>query len=86
MTSNDYRKCRDCDGAGEHTVSHYSGNPQLETARQCCECGGHGKIRVTPVDPITALAAARKLRLANPYSAQRYGEIRQRVVSPVFLP
>lgn len=37
-------------------------------------------------DPMLDLYVARTTRRNSPFNAQRYGEIRQRVVSPVFLP
>ncbi|MDQ8050714.1 hypothetical protein [Luteibacter sp.] len=37
-------------------------------------------------DPMLDLYAARANRNRDAYNAQRYGEIRQRVVSPVWLP
>lgn len=81
-----FAKCKACQGAGEHLDPHYSGNPALETSSYCSDCAGTGRVRIGPVDPIEQLASARKRRYTSPFYAQRYGEIRQRVVSPVMLP
>lgn len=56
-----FRQCAACDGAGELTYDHPSGDPQLETAHRCHECGGDGDQRVTPVDTLELLRAERRL-------------------------
>lgn len=34
--------CTDCNGAGELTIRHPSGDPQLERNVVCSDCGGEG--------------------------------------------
>lgn len=75
------RRCHECGGVGE--VSERFTYESVE----CPECHGWGWIRTAPHDPISNLAKLRRLYRKNPIVfGDRYGEIRQRVVSPVPLP
>lgn len=38
--------CPTCDGAGEITLAHPSGNPELEEPRRCPDCLGEGELEV----------------------------------------
>jgi hypothetical protein len=86
------RKCRTCNGAGETTHNDtnphgYGPDPQCDYGVRCDDCGGEGWIRFAPVDPLVALQRVRRDRYKLfPINVVRYGELRQRAVSPVMLP
>ena len=81
------RICPTCDGAGSVTRNDsYRNDPQTEYDVPCPQAGcDDGWIRWAPVDPMEQLKHARQhARFA--FGATRYGEIRQRAMSPVHLP
>ena len=82
------RRCKDCAGTGAFELPAH--DPQHDTFRACATCKGEGWIRWAPVDPIEHLAGARRdfMRCfpSGERAGLRYGDIRQRVVSPVNLP
>lgn len=86
------RICRECWGSGVHTVNPsnphgYGPDPQQDRDVQCETCAGIGWIRVIPEDPINNLSEWRRMYRNNPTAwGYRYGQCRQRVVSPVNLP
>lgn len=88
-----FRQCAACEGAGEFTVSHPSGNPELEGVDRCHDCGGDGDVRVTPVDTLELLRAERRLLKAlRGYpdllasARRRYQQRRADAMKPVTLP
>ncbi|MGQ4661310.1 hypothetical protein [Lysobacter sp. F6437] len=88
-----FRQCAACEGAGELTYDHPIGDPQLETAHRCHECGGDGDQRVTPVDTLELLRAERRLLKALRGSPdllagvrRRYDQRRADAMKPVTLP
>ena len=58
-----YRQCGHCEGAGEFTARHHSGNPELETTYNCPDCNGEGDFRVTPVDLLERIGNMRRSAL-----------------------
>lgn len=82
-----HRPCAACDGDGEVVVNDSPQpfglrDPQCDVDVECSVCHGTGEI-VEWVDPLLSLRRARIHRRIWPW---RYGEVRQRVVSPVHLP
>lgn len=80
------RRCPECEGAGTITVQHYTRNPELETDALCPhpDCI-NGWIRTVPRDPMERLKLARQHSRCS-WGAKAYGELLQRIVSPVNLP
>lgn len=87
-----FRQCAACEGAGEFTVPHFTGNPELEGVDRCHECGGDGDQRVTPVDTLELLRAERRLLKAMRGTSllagvrRRYDQRRAEAMKPVTLP
>lgn len=83
------RQCPHCKGAGEVIRNDtnpygYGPDPQCDEPVTCDYPGcHHGWVRCVPMDPAEQLRNARILRRMFP---NRYGETRQRLVSPVLLP
>ena len=75
-----FRQCADCDGAGERTIRHPSGNPELEDFERCHDCGGRGDFRVTPVDVLELLNAERRLMFAMKSSPSLWAGVRRRYI------
>lgn len=83
------RRCPDCAGDGSILVNRtnpygYGPDPQCDHYVACHTCCG-GWIRWAPADLLVRLKPARQHARAS-WGALRYGELRQRVVSPVVLP
>ena len=79
--------CKACDGAGESTVRHYTGNPELETYPLCSDCRGAGGFRFTRTDCLETLGYYRRGVLRSPAAFSRaYAAQRARCVRLVVLP
>lgn len=50
------------------------------------DTGRHVTMPMNTMDPILLLAHSRKFMRSSEHYAEQYGEVRQRVVSPVMLP
>lgn len=79
------RRCPTCEGAGELTVAHWSGNPELEEPSLCPneDCVA-GWIRFRPVDPLLVLAYQRRSMRRTGY-AHFYRDARAAAMQPVRL-
>lgn len=60
-----WHTCKACDGAGELTVRHYTGNPELETGERCKDCRGDGGYQFARTDALETLAGYRRLVLKS---------------------
>lgn len=58
-----YRECRDCGGAGEQVLVHWSRDPQRAETLSCCSCGGRGYVRETSFDVLETLQSERRSAL-----------------------
>ncbi len=76
-----FRQCSHCEGAGELTIRHPSGDPQREDVERCHDCGGSGDFRVTAVDLLERLAEARKAYAAGPYHRDLYWRYRGQLLA-----
>lgn len=79
--------CPKCKGAGELVKNNsWNQDPQHDVQVPCTNslCMD-GWVRWAHIDPLELLERARAARRRSPAHAVRYGEIRQRVVSPVYL-
>ena len=82
-----WHECKACEGAGEHTRSHYTGDPQLETWARCDDCGGKGGFRFTRVDCLETLGYYRRGVMRSPGAFNRaYAAQKARCVRRVVLP
>lgn len=78
------RRCPTCQGTGAYELP--ARDPRLDTFTTCPHAGcNEGWIRWAPLDPMELLKQARQ-HARSAFGATRYGEIRQRAVSPVHLP
>lgn len=75
-----FRQCAICEGGGELTIRHPSGNPELESADRCHDCGGEGDFRVTRIDVLELLAAERQLMFAMKSSPSLWAGVRRRYI------
>ncbi|WP_408953025.1 hypothetical protein [Lysobacter sp. Hz 25] len=94
-----YRACGDCGGAGDHVLTHWSRDPQLEERLTCCTCGGRGYVRASAFDPLEVLQTERRaaLRMSRrpgdelaallaPTALASYRRARARAMAPAPLP